>query len=212
MGTTNIFGWTTPNDTDYVAQGYAAIDSLGSSVDTTLGVISGSTGSGDVPKLALDLVTTATIGTAVSSVTVSNCFSSKYDNYKILVQNSDASDNDNTIFIKVNGSTGSQYVGGYSAINTATQAHVIYAVSNSSLGIPFALSSTDLSSYSIDVIGAYPVQKTYFLNGSSSGYTFLIAGSSGATINAASNTAFTLTKTSGTFTGGTIRVYGYRNS
>ncbi len=35
MATTTNYGWTTPNDTDLVKDGAAAIRTLGSSVDTT---------------------------------------------------------------------------------------------------------------------------------------------------------------------------------
>jgi hypothetical protein len=35
MATTTNYGWTTPNDTDLVKDGAAAIRSLGSAIDTT---------------------------------------------------------------------------------------------------------------------------------------------------------------------------------
>jgi hypothetical protein len=43
MATTTNFGWTTPNDTDLVKDGAAAIRTLGSSIDTTLVDLKGGT-------------------------------------------------------------------------------------------------------------------------------------------------------------------------
>jgi hypothetical protein len=36
MATTTNYGWTTPNDTDYVKDGASAIRTLGSAIDSTL--------------------------------------------------------------------------------------------------------------------------------------------------------------------------------
>lgn len=43
MATTTNFGWTTPNDTDYVTQGAAAMRTLGNGIDTTLVDLKGGT-------------------------------------------------------------------------------------------------------------------------------------------------------------------------
>jgi hypothetical protein len=48
MATTTNYGWTTPNDTDLVKDGAAAIRTLGSSVDTTTKALNPSTTLGDV--------------------------------------------------------------------------------------------------------------------------------------------------------------------
>jgi len=48
MATTTNFGWTTPDDTDLVKDGAAAIRTLGSSIDTTLEALNPSTTLGDV--------------------------------------------------------------------------------------------------------------------------------------------------------------------
>lgn len=43
MATTTNFGWTTPDDTDLVKDGAAAIRTLGSSIDTSLVDLNGGT-------------------------------------------------------------------------------------------------------------------------------------------------------------------------
>lgn len=43
MATTTNFGWTTPNDTDYVTQGAAAMRTLGNGIDTSLVDLKGGT-------------------------------------------------------------------------------------------------------------------------------------------------------------------------
>jgi hypothetical protein len=48
MATTTNYGWTTPNDTDLVKDGAAAIRTLGSSIDTTTKALNPSTTLGDV--------------------------------------------------------------------------------------------------------------------------------------------------------------------
>jgi hypothetical protein len=48
MATTTNYGWTTPNDTDLVKDGAAAIRTLGSSVDTTTKALNPSTTLGDI--------------------------------------------------------------------------------------------------------------------------------------------------------------------
>ena len=48
MATTKNYGWTTPNDTDLVKDGAAAIRTLGSSVDTTTKALNPSTTLGDI--------------------------------------------------------------------------------------------------------------------------------------------------------------------
>jgi hypothetical protein len=48
MATTTNYGWTTPNDTDLVKDGAAAIRTLGSSIDTTTKALNPSTTLGDI--------------------------------------------------------------------------------------------------------------------------------------------------------------------
>jgi hypothetical protein len=73
MATTTNYSWTTPDDTDLVKDGAAAIRTLGSSADTTVKALNPGTTAGDV-----DYYTTSTakarlgIGTAGQVLTVNS--------------------------------------------------------------------------------------------------------------------------------------------
>ena len=73
MATTTNYGWTTPDDTDLVKDGAAAIRTLGSSADTTVKNLSPGTTAGD-----LDYYTSGTakarlgIGTVGQVLTVNS--------------------------------------------------------------------------------------------------------------------------------------------
>jgi len=66
MATTTNYGWTTPDDTDLVKDGAAAIRTLGSSVDTTTKALNPSTTEGDIEyrSATADTNSRLAIGTA----------------------------------------------------------------------------------------------------------------------------------------------------
>jgi hypothetical protein len=66
MATTTNYGWTTPDDTDLVKDGAAAIRTLGSSVDTTTKALNPSTTLGDIEyrSSTADTNTRLPLGTA----------------------------------------------------------------------------------------------------------------------------------------------------
>jgi hypothetical protein len=82
MATTTNNGWTTPDDTALVKDGAAAIRSLGSAIDTTIGVYR-------APALVKISSTTFSASSGVSFA--ANTFSSTYANYKIIISNLTAS-------------------------------------------------------------------------------------------------------------------------
>lgn len=152
---------------------------------------------------------TVTIGSAVSSVTVNGAFSSLYDNYRIIM-NSTGSVN-TSIQIKLGSSVTGYYgflVYGDSANNTVlavgranlTQFDYIGGCGGASLP----------ATASVDVINPFGSSYTRFLNGVYQD-TALYGTMQGEHRVAASYTSFIITPASGTLTGGTIRVYGYRN-
>lgn len=210
MTTTSNFGWTTPVATDYVRDGYQAIDTLGDAIDNTLGTVTGITG-GVVPKLALDLVAVATIPSGAASVTVSNCFSSKYDNYKIIISGNGSGSTDTDLALRI-GNSSSQY---YSAF-----LHSTYG-SNSALAAS-SPSNTDRIRYigsagvshlagTFELINPYLAKWTNIYAGSMD-YAAIYSGTTtGVHAIATSYTDFTILVSSGTISGGTVRVYGYRN-
>jgi hypothetical protein len=74
MATTTNYGWTTPNDTDLVKDGAAAIRTLGSSVDTTTKALNPSTTLGDIEyrSSTANTNTRLGIGTSGQVLTVSS--------------------------------------------------------------------------------------------------------------------------------------------
>lgn len=66
MATTTNYGWTTPNDTDLVKDGAAAIRTLGSSIDTTTKALNPSTTLGDVEYRSSTANTNTRLGIGTS--------------------------------------------------------------------------------------------------------------------------------------------------
>ena len=82
MATTTNNGWTTPDDTALVKDGASAIRTLGTAIDTTLGVY-------QAPGLVKISATTFSASSGVSFA--ASTFSATYANYKIIVSNLTAS-------------------------------------------------------------------------------------------------------------------------
>ncbi len=161
---------------------------------------------------ALVLISSTTIGSGVTSVTVSNCFSSTYENYKIIVIGGvgSAAGILNTTF----GSTATGYYQGliYLPYNTASG---IFAA-NIQNRTSFVLGgySTDQIFVTAEIFAPNLAKRTAFsclrtIIGTNAEAGFV----SGFENSATQHTSFTMTtESSHTLTGGTIRVYGYTNS
>lgn len=162
------------------------------------------TGVGLVPIL------TQTIGTAVSSVVVNNAFSAAYDNYYITVTGGVGSA---TGYLSLTlGATATGYyrvnvvasysTGGISG-NGSTNAANWFAV--------FPFTTNSISGFA-DLQNPFTAKNTHFFSrGSQSDTAGEIGINSGYLANTTSYTGFTLTTSTGTITGGTIKVYGYKN-
>jgi len=157
---------------------------------------------------ALTLISATTIGTTVSSVTVSSAFSATYDAYKIIISGGTGSDQE-LLALKL-GSTTTGYYAGYTGITYSSGAAILGADNNAAAFTQAARISTNGINLNIELMSPFLAGKTFF-SGSISG-TSNTKISSGFLDNSTSYTAFTLTPTLGTITGGTIRVYGYSNS
>jgi hypothetical protein len=74
MATTTNYGWTTPDDTDLVKDGAAAIRTLGSSVDTTTKALNPETTTGDIAyrSATANTNTRLALGTAGQILTVNS--------------------------------------------------------------------------------------------------------------------------------------------
>lgn len=162
-----------------------------------------------VPSPGLTLVSSTTIGSAVSSVTVSSAFSSTYDNYKIVVSGGTASTN---IALAITfGSTSTGYYGSmyYNLYGTGAGNDV---VTNNGGSIPSVASaeSNGLNGV-IEVMSpnlakyTYVMSSAHYANQGGAGFV------NGYLANTTQYTAFTLTCNTGNITGGTVKVYGYKN-
>tara|TARA_R110000822_G_scaffold95741_1_gene218527 strand:+ start:1008 stop:1670 length:663 start_codon:yes stop_codon:yes gene_type:complete len=158
----------------------------------------------------LEFISSTTIGTTVSSVTVSSAFSSTYDIYLILISSGVSSSSNAQLKLTL-GSTATGYEYGY-----------VFASASSSSGnasttatfIPVGELNTNIIQSSFQITNPNLAKHSYF--SATLGYNIANSngrsGLTGILKDTTAYTAFTLTPSTGTLTGGTIRVYGYRNS
>jgi hypothetical protein len=155
----------------------------------------------------LILIRSQTIGSAVASVVVSDVFSATYDAYKVIVSGGVGSTGSN-ISIKL----GSASNGHNSIIiyGTYTNTNVASAPTNNAGSFNLGNIDTNAMFSNFDVVNPFLSQIT-FVAGS-----YADPGISGAATGRHSSTtsftSFTVAPGSGTMTGGTINVYGYRKA
>jgi hypothetical protein len=201
MATTTNYGFEIPDDTDLVKDGAAAMRELGQDVDTQLFTALG----GNYPGLRL--VKKQTIGTGVSSVTVTGAFSATYDNYKIVISGG-ASSNLTDIYLQLGASADEYYaVYSYGSYNTSA--------------VSYILNDNDAAQWTRAIYGHQGngiVGDLDLLQPNLAKYTMIFAsavhaggagGFNGIHKVATAYTDFKITAGSGTLTGGTIYVYGY---
>ena len=157
----------------------------------------------------LVLIKSQTIGSAVSSVTVSDVFSANYENYKIIISGGVASAT--TVLQTQLGTTATGYYYGGDARTYAGASLNIQAANTTN----WYAGEGSVNTLEMDIIVKNPftAKNTTFTGQFSPARTdayWIAVG--GYLANTTSYTAFTITPNGGaTLTGGTIRVYGYRN-
>jgi hypothetical protein len=151
-------------------------------------------------------VTSATAGSAVSTLTVSNCFSATYDNYRIVISGGTASASGNNMNFQFSGITGSDYqtAGFFMTYGTPTVSAFASAQITTWLIGFFGLNNTGVT---MDVISPFASKWKGMSTASPLTYNYSFTGQCSSTTSA---TGFTLTPAAGTFTGQTVTVYGYR--
>ena len=162
----------------------------------------------DMNAVGLWLVKTQTIGTTVSSVSVTSAFSSDYDNYIITVNGGVASA---TCDLRL--TLGSTATGYYFGFLFRTYAGVTGGDAGSNVAF-WAAGGGTTNSLTMNVQLQNPnlAKNTHFATTyANSATTSALAISAGYLADTTAYTAFTITPSTGTLTGGTIRVYGYRN-
>ena len=156
---------------------------------------------------------TITIGAGVSSVVVAGAFTSSFDSYKIILSGGVASATEGLALILTGSVTG--YYAGEVRVRYDTGA-VSGQGFNNAAAWEICRVNTDTISCSFELIGPFLAKPT-IITGSGND-TRVNAGTSGRQYTgvhsvASSFSGFTITPGSPvTLTGGSIRVYGYRNS
>jgi hypothetical protein len=158
----------------------------------------------------LVFIKSQTIGTTVSSVEVTGAFSATYDNYQIMVSGGAASAS-GTILLQLGATTTGYYTGSSRTIYNAGGQSL--ATSNGSNFTYAGHASSNGLFTTIQLLNPQLATRTTFSSQAGSTQTNEVSQfGAGFLDNATQYTAFTLLPTSGTFTGGTIRVYGFANS
>jgi len=156
-------------------------------------------------KIGLWEITSATVGTSVSSVTVANAFSSSFDSYKILYTGGTQSADSN---IKMRlGSTTTGYYGAYIyAFYSSAGPNV--AGDNNATEWTFAGGGASNSALvHVDIHNPFAAYRTR-MTAHNVLYSTITGTYTGVLADSTSYTAFTIIP-NGTLTGGTITVYGY---
>ena len=156
-------------------------------------------------------VTSATIGSAVSTVTVSSAFSTTYDNYKIHITSGVASGSPDLQVQLGSTVTGYYYTSLYNRYNAGTATGL--ASANQTSWRYSGSGSTSLLQADIELFNPF-LTKVTLLKSNMNQYAAdgLSMFTQGFLDDSTSYTAFTISPTAGTITGGTVTVYGYRKA
>jgi hypothetical protein len=162
----------------------------------------------DMNKVGLWLVKTQTVGsTAVSSVTIDNCFTNDYDSYRIVASGITCSNTDTVVFGRLNNHIDTTYSGSIRGLNYAG-ADVSYNYTNQNAGLLIGATSST-TGFSCDIFSPQKATRKISHGVAATNAGFFAFGSTDSTATA--RTGITIYPLSGTFQNGTIRVYGYRN-
>ena len=150
-----------------------------------------------------------TIGSGVSSVTVSDAFNATYDNYKIVVSGG-ATSAQTSISLQLGSSTNTYY-GVFLYGNYTTGGIAGAAINNASNFIYAAGADVSIINCNIELQNPYLAKFTN-IQALTVNYSTNRGHAIGEHETASSFTAFTVAPFTGTLTGGTITVYGYRKA
>ena len=149
-----------------------------------------------------------TIGSTVSSVTITDAFNSSFTNYRVTVDGSDGAAADTNVHVKFETVLSTYNWAQRFTSYGGTAGDAVAASTNA--GILVGLTSTDNdTSFSFDVFQPNEAKFTHV--------TFISAATNywntggGVMKTATAYTTLILNMPSTTLTGGTIRIYGYRN-
>ena len=159
----------------------------------------------------LELVRSVTIGSGVATVNVTSCFNANYDDYRVVISNTDFSASTAALGLLLSGTTPTSsgwygstiyFVSGSATINSA-------ALSNSAFFEVGSVSANTNSSMSVDIRGPFLSTVYTRTNFTDADDNYWRIGAHCHRANA-SYDGFQLSSYGGTYTGGTINVYGYK--
>jgi hypothetical protein len=192
----NNFAWVSPNSK---TANPAGLELVTNCTATFAGGTAGSVSNGVV-----------TIGSANTSVTVANAFSASYDNYKIVISGGTSSAN-GLLRILLSGITTGYYASTAGA-NYSNGAYASIFQNNASLWNAVGNHYLNESVMNVFLFSPFLTKKKWI---TAHHVTFNSFNSYGQTVGectgTTSVTGFQISPTSGSLTGSTIRVYGYRN-
>jgi hypothetical protein len=158
-------------------------------------------------QLGLFLVKSQTVGAGVGSVLITDCFNADFRNYRVVFEGGVQSVNDNALqlqFAATAGHYASMRYDAYSGVGSST------LPSFNQTFAYFGLSGqANQCTFSIDVYAPNLPEVTKYSGTFTSNNFFGTGG--GVYFNSAQLTAFTIIFPGFTNTGGTVKVYGYRN-
>jgi hypothetical protein len=164
----------------------------------------------DANAIGLWLVKSQAVGTGVSSVVVTGAFSADYDAYRIVYTGGTTSNANSDISLQLRAGGTTSTTGYYSSlIYWSGSAITAFNQDNTVSWLNTGGGSNTSARMYADVIGPFLAQPTNVfsptprndIRGTTSGYHSV----------ATSYDGFVFTPNPGTLTGGTIRVYGYKN-
>ena len=162
---------------------------------------------GTAPGLVL--VSATTIGSAVTSVNVTNAFSATYDAYRIIVTGG-AGSTSASLRLQLGASTASYYDVVLYINSAALTTPLSGGTSNGSLFSFAGSTDTDGHRMALDVLNPFLAKQTS-IHGLRIASTAAYGVYAGFHNVSTSYSDFTISISTGTMTGGTIRVYGYKN-
>jgi hypothetical protein len=162
----------------------------------------------DMNAVGLWLVKTQTIGATVGEVEVTSAFSSTYDNYRIMVSGGVGS---TAMFLRfqLGSASVNGYYTAYSGVTYSSGAAALSADNDAANFSAVGIATSTSINLNVDLINPNLTEHTYisgFHATATAGRQF--SGYYNATT---AFTSFKLICSTGNLTGGTIRVYGYRN-
>jgi len=203
--TTPNYGWDVPTSTDYVKDGATAIETLGDDIDASLFSITGGKNVGMVHLNTTSFTTQA-------AVTISNVFTSSYDNYRVVFSGSSTSNQD-ALFQMTVGGTAATTAYYFGQVGTLNGASVSNGGGQNVTAFNFPYISTNTTDTEASLMSPFLTRHTKifgdWMYNLPSDVIYRRMG--GYLANSTSYDGFKLSVSTGTMTGN-LRIYGLRNS